>query len=128
MKVSDKYLLNLAHEICSIKANFKCEYPMCKESGDTLVSHHWFSKKNLAVRYDPLNLLLLCAFHHTASQFSAHKAPFSFKKKIIQCGVRTEAWKYEVLRKANQIITVAPEIYREEMKIVLLKELEKLAA
>jgi hypothetical protein len=126
MKVSDKYLRDLLREIVSLRAGGVCEFPGCTETnGDP---HHWFSKKNLAVKYSFENCLWLCNFHHTASAYSAHKAPFSFKKKIIQCGVRSEAWKYEVLRKANQIITVAPEIYRQEMKIVLLKELERLAA
>lgn len=125
MKVSDKYLRDLLREIVSLRAHGVCEYPQCSNTdGDP---HHWFSKKNLAVKYDPDACLYLCAFHHTASQYSAHKAPFTFKKKIIQCGVRSEAWKYEVLRRANQIITVAPEIYRQEQKIILLKELERLA-
>jgi hypothetical protein len=126
VKVSDKYLRDLLREIVKLRAGGVCEYPGCTNTdGDP---HHWFSSRNLSIKYWPDACLYLCAFHHTASQYSAHKAPFTFKKKIIQCGVRTEAWKYEVLRKAAQIVTVAPAIYRVEMKQILLAERERLAA
>jgi hypothetical protein len=45
---------------------------------------------------------------------------------IIYYQVRTIEWLQEVIDRKNQIITVAPEIYREEWKVKLLAELTRL--
>jgi hypothetical protein len=45
---------------------------------------------------------------------------------IIYYNVRTIEWLQEVIERKNQIITIAPEIYREEQKEVLLAELKRL--
>lgn len=126
MNVSDKYLLDLLREIVSIRAGGRCEFPMCSETDCS--PHHWHRKKNLAIRYDPDACIYLCCGHHTGLLFSAHKSPYAFKKYIIMHGVRTEEWADQVLFKANQIITIPTVIYRQEWKIRLLAEREKLAA
>jgi len=114
-KVSDKYLLDLLREIVSVHAGGHCEYPGCKNT--ECDPHHWFSKKNLSIKYDFNSCLNLCSEHHTAGKVSAHKSPNLFRSIIINCEVRSAEWALESHKKAAQIITVAPEIYREEWKL-----------
>jgi hypothetical protein len=49
-----------------------------------------------------------------------------FEAVIIYYQVRTIEWLQEVIDRKNQIITVAPEIYREEWKEKLMAELKRL--
>lgn len=56
-----------------------CEYCKKRLPPAKLHPHHFFSRSNLAVRWDMDNLFCLCAEHHTLShQFSAHKTPAFF--------------------------------------------------
>jgi hypothetical protein len=69
--------------------------------------------------------LWLCCEHHTG-RISAHSEPKIFEAMIIYYQVRTIEWLQEVIDRKNQIITIAPEIYREEQKEVLLAEMKRL--
>ena len=122
-KVSDKYLRDLLREIVSLRANNCCEWPGCKNT--ECDPHHFFTKDNLSIRYSPESCLWLCCEHHTG-RISAHSEPKIFEAVIIYYHVRTIEWLQEVIERKNQIITVAPEIYREEWKVKLLAELKRL--
>ena len=52
------------------------------------------------MRYDPLNGICLCAYHHTMGSFSAHSDP-DFKDRIISTGVRTPEWRESLTEKRN---------------------------
>jgi len=114
MIVSDRYLLNLLREIVSIRADGHCEYPGCFET--SCDPHHWYSKNNLSIRYDPDACLYLCAGHHTGSIWSAHRAPAGFQAKIIFNDVRSLGWVMQVEFKKNQIITIPVNDFRIEWK------------
>ena len=65
-------------KLVKLKANMKCEIPNCSHK-PTLNSHHIFSRKNAATRWDLDNGLCLCIGHHTmSSKFSAHGNPIAF--------------------------------------------------
>ena len=64
--------------LVKLRAGHRCEIPNCKHK-PTLNSHHIFSRKNAAVRWDVNNGLCLCIGHHTMStKFSAHGNPIDF--------------------------------------------------
>jgi len=119
-RVSDEYLLDLLRDVVLIRADGHCEYPECFETACD--PHHWYSKKNLSIRYDPDACLYLSAFHHTGGAYSAHRAPEQFKKKIIESGVRSQEWADRILLKKNQIITCHIDDYRQQWKEYLLFE------
>ena len=126
-KVSEEYLLKIYREIVGFNADWKCEWPGCKAEGHDLNPHHFDSRGNLSIKFDPFCSLYLCTPHHTGS-ISAHSQPMIFEAVIIYYQVRTIEWLQEVIDRKNQIITVAPEIYREECKEKLLAELTRLGA
>ena len=65
-------------KLVKLQAGMKCEIPNCKHK-PTLNSHHIFSRKNAATRWDTDNGLCLCVGHHTmSSKFSAHGNPIAF--------------------------------------------------
>ena len=68
----DKELLSLWSEAVKIRANYKCEYCGNLKS---LNSHHIFSRRHRAIRWDIDNGICLCAKHHTLGNFSAHQSP-----------------------------------------------------
>jgi hypothetical protein len=120
VKVSDKYLLDLLREVVSIRAGGRCEYPGCCET--SCDPHHWYSKKNLSIRYDPDACLYLCAEHHTGGTYSAHRSPELFKNKIISSGVRSQEWADSILIKKNKIIVCHIDDFREDSKEILIAE------
>ena len=73
------YKLDIAwSRLVKLKAGLKCEIPNCKHK-PSLNSHHIFSRKNAATRWDLDNGLCLCVGHHTMStKFSAHGNPIAF--------------------------------------------------
>jgi Zn-finger protein len=123
--VSEEYLLKIFHEIVGFNADFNCEWPGCKAEGPDLNAHHFDSRGNLSIKFDPFCGLYLCTNHHTG-RISAHSEPKIFEAMIIYYQVRTIEWLQEVIERKNKIITVAPEIYREEQKEVLLAEMKRL--
>jgi len=68
----DKRLLDLWAEAVKMRAGHKCEYCGNLKS---LNSHHIFSKRHRATRWDIDNGICLCAKHHTLGNFSAHQSP-----------------------------------------------------
>ena len=59
-----------------ILANNKCEF--C-ESTESLNSHHFYGRRNYAVRWEVENGFCLCASHHKFNtKFSAHETPSKF--------------------------------------------------
>jgi hypothetical protein len=122
MKISDKYLRNLLREVVSHRAYGHCEFPGCSRSDCD--PHHWKSKKNNAIKYDPDACINLCCEHHTSGVISAHGTPSNFKA-IILCRVRTPSWADSVMRKARQAVK-DDNAFREKEKARLLEELELL--
>ena len=55
-----------------VRSRGKCEW--CGAKNDTLQTAHIFSRKYMSVRYEPLNVLCLCASCH----FKAHAQPINF--------------------------------------------------
>jgi hypothetical protein len=113
-------------QVVSARAAGHCEFPAC--SNTECDPHHWRSKKNLAIRYDPDACLYLCAKHHTGGAHAAHKIPNLFKIIIISSGVRSQEWANTVEQKKNLIITGFKEAFRETCKEQLEDELRRLAA
>lgn len=78
---------------------FKCIY--CG-SDKSLNSHHLFSRRNTALRWDIENGVTLCASHHNFStEFSAHKTPLEFAEWIKQ--LKGEEWYNALLLKAREV-------------------------
>jgi len=97
--------------------------PHCWAYGEHLHPHHYFSRKNLSVKYDPMNGLWLCAAHHAF----AHSQPEEFEKILLYYNARNQAWLDELTQRKNQIITVSPALFRQDQKIILLEQLRKAA-
>jgi hypothetical protein len=122
---SDKYLKELLRDVVSQRAGGHCEFPGCNiQECDP---HHWHSKSNHAILYDPDACINLCAGHHTGNTLSAHRSPFQFKKVIIENCVRSEDWADQVMIKAHQVVK-DDKYFRETCKFKLLDELKKAAA
>ena len=65
-------------KLVKLRAGMKCEIQGCKHK-PTLNSHHIFSRKNAATRWDVNNGICLCVGHHTmSSKFSAHGNSIAF--------------------------------------------------
>ena len=101
--VTDCYLMKMLGNICKERADFKCEYPDCNIKSSQLHPHHFYSRRHAAIRYDPDNIIILCAVHHTMGSFSAHNDP-DFKDRIIATGVRTPEWNDRLREKRNVIV------------------------
>lgn len=101
VSASDNMVMQLWSNIVRERAGFKCEYPGCKVHYTRVNAHHFFSRVLYAVRYDPLNGISLCHVHHAHGVDAAHSDPF-FGNKIIESGVRDEAWLAELVRAKNK--------------------------
>ena len=126
MNVSDKYLMAISRRIVGLRAGWKCEFPGCNAYAEDLNHHHWFSRDNQSVRYDPDNGIWLCSNHHTGL-ISAHREPMIFEAMIIYYHVRTVEWLQELTVKKN-IIVKNNNSFREYWKEKLQEELGRLAA
>lgn len=120
VKVSDLKLLKLWSELVKLRAGHKCEYPGC-QTKTGLNSHHIFSKRHVATRYDTSNGLCLCIWHHTFGNFAAHRDPL-FLEVIIKSKVRCRALidKMAALRNIvtknnNDFKTAAMEVLNQEL-------------
>jgi hypothetical protein len=122
--ISDKYLLNLLREVVSARANHHCEWPGCNET--TCDPHHFFSKENKSIRYDPDACLFLCCAHHTGDFLSAHRSPAYFQHIIIYERVRDVRWLAEITRRKNQIVKYNDQ-FRSDWKDKLLNHLREAA-
>ena len=101
--VTDASLLKLLGNICKERANFRCEYPDCDVRSSQLHPHHFYSRRNASIRYDPDNIIVLCPIHHTLGSFSAHNDP-DFKDRIIATCVRSQDWNEKLRLKRNLIV------------------------
>lgn len=59
--------------LVKLRASCVCEYRNCNKT--YLNSHHIFSKRHMATRWDLENGICLCSGHHTLNMFSAHQSP-----------------------------------------------------
>jgi len=120
-KVSDKMLLKMCGDVAKARANFKCEYPNCSINGKQLHPHHYYSKRNANTRYDPDNIIVLCAYHHTLGNEAAHHDP-NFKDVIISNFIRTNEWHWNITEKKNKIVKNNQEFkeaWKERLKVLL---------
>jgi hypothetical protein len=84
----DKKLDDAWSLLVKLKAGNECEYCHNKQ---TLNSHHVFTRTNKSTRWDIMNGICLCAYHHTlSSKFSAHGTPTIFAEWLIK--KRGESW------------------------------------
>lgn len=120
--VSDKKLLALLREVTLLRARDKCEYPNCTVRATQLHPHHYFNKKNQSVRYDPLNIIVLCHIHHTSGNDAAHLDP-DWKEKWLKSGKRPEGWLEELTARKNQIVKNNAK-FKEEwyQKLLLMRD------
>ena len=66
-------------KLVKLRAGMKCEIPNCGKT--TLNSHHIFGRRSKSVRWDVMNGICLCAWHHVLNpKFSAHATPITFNK------------------------------------------------
>lgn len=114
-------LIELWAKVCKLNIS-KCEYPNCNNM-DRLNAHHIISRTNNATRYDPFNCMILCSYHHTLGECSAHKDP-DFKDIIIANKVRTKKFFIELRQRANK--TVKQRDAQAYWRPILEKELERL--
>ena len=124
MKVSDRYLRGLLMDVVSQRANGFCEFPYCNEIDCS--PHHWFTKKNAAIKYDPDACIYLCNFHHTAGPDSAHRQPIKFQYSILANGIRTNEWLMNIIEKKNMTVK-DNDLFREYWKGKLLEEFRRAA-
>ena len=59
-----------------------CQYPNCGKPSEN--SHHLFSRRNRATRWDLENGVGLCVYHHIWGKDSAHMDPIRFHRMIEQ--------------------------------------------
>jgi len=111
MIVSDKYNLDLFRKIVGERAGYRCEMPDCGKIGENLNPHHFFSREEKSIRYDPLNGFWLCYGHHCF----AHNNSREFRKIILYNKVRTQEWLDELIIRKNQIVKVNNS-FREDWK------------
>ena len=105
-------------KLVKLKAGNRCEIKLCGRTKN-LNSHHIFTRRNKAVRWDPMNGVALCPSHHTLdSKFSAHATPITFTNWL----VREKGQNFVDLLtiKSNQISKL--HIFEKE---ILLTELQK---
>lgn len=104
-------------ELVKLKAGNKCEIQNCGKTN--IQSHHIYTRRNKAVRWEPMNGVSLCAWHHTLnSKFSAHATPVTFTEWLIEN--KGEDYMQILRMKANQI----SKLHKFE-KEVLLSELKR---
>jgi hypothetical protein len=115
----------MLREVVSMRAGGHCEYPRCFEK--ICDPHHFFTKENKSIRYDPDVCLYLCTGHHTSDHLSAHKSPAYFQHIIIYERVRDVQWLAEITGRKNQIVKFNNQ-FRVEWKERLQEELRRLAA
>ena len=109
-----KMMLDKWSYLVKLRAGFQCEY--CGTT-KTLNSHHVFSVKNMATKWDIDNGMCLCVGHHKFSNFSAHLAPLAFGDWMKE--YRGEEW-YETLKaKSNSIVK-----HSKASKLAILEELK----
>lgn len=99
-KSLEKQLDKLWREVSLIRANHKCEYWGCNKT-DNLNAHHVFSRSRRSVRWDIENCFILCPYHHSLGNDSAHKDPEFLKKVLGEItgfrALRNQKW-YQMLR------------------------------
>ena len=97
MRISISKLDKLVSEIVRDKGY--CEYCKKRFRPSDLHPHHFYSRSNIAIRWDLDNLFALCPEHHTIStEFSAHKTPKKFKEWAIKD--RGEDWNIRLTEKS----------------------------
>ena len=103
--------------LVKLKAGNKCEIPRCGKT--KLDSHHIFTRRNKSTRWEVMNGVCLCAWHHTLnSKFSAHATPVTFTEWLYE--TKGEDYMQLLRIKANQTSKLHP--FEKEL---LLKELQK---
>lgn len=110
-KSLDKECLKLWQEVIKKRANYICEYPLCRKS-ENLNAHHIITRSNYAVRYDTDNGICLCSGHHSMLTCSAHKDPF-FKDTLIENGVRTKEFFSKLKLRSAQF-------YKPDKKLIII--------
>jgi len=84
MNQIDKKLDNSWSELVKLRAGNKCEIKACGKVR-YLNSHHIFTRRNKALRWNPINGVALCPGHHTLnSKFSAHATPILFHNWMVE--------------------------------------------
>jgi len=67
-------------ELIRLRNKGKCE--ICGKRATN--PHHIIGRKNLTLRHDPRNGVLLCFYHHTGGNLSAHNDPLWFREWLIK--------------------------------------------
>lgn len=76
------YLDELWRQLIHIEWGNRCA--VCRKRTGKLDPHHIIGRRNLRLRWDSSNGILLCAYHHTLnSKMSAHGAPEAFREWFI---------------------------------------------
>jgi len=122
--VSESSVMKLWRKVVLLRAGNKCEYPNCTVHFTQLHPHHYYSRKNKSVKYDPMCGISLCHIHHTNGNEAAHLDP-DFKEKWLASGKRPKGWLEELTRRKNQIVKDNDE-YRAYWKGILQEEIKKL--
>jgi hypothetical protein len=99
-KVAASGVLALWREVCLRHAGNKCEFPNCTVNYKYLNPHHYYARGNKSVKYDPMNSVCLCSYHHTLGTESAHLNP-DWKEIWLASGKRPAGWLEELTRRKN---------------------------
>jgi len=98
--IKEQTILTLWSKAVKIKYGYKCAYCHRTDKEARLNSHHIFSRRHKATKYDLDNGICLCVDHHKFKPFSAHESPEFILWMIDFIGKE----KYEDLkRRANSI-------------------------
>jgi predicted restriction endonuclease len=74
---------------------------ICGSVSKQLHCHHYIGRRNKSTRWYVPNGILLCAYCHKFSTYSAHENPEWFRQKMIE--LLGEEWLQDITQKANQI-------------------------
>ena len=116
-KSTDKILLDLWAEAVKIRAGYKCEY--CGNL-KTLNSHHIFSRRHRATRWDIDNGICLCSGCHTLRTFSAHQSPAFIDWEEQYIGEE----RYNRIKEKAYQVKKWTEVEKEEIKVELENYIE----
>lgn len=96
-----------------------CE--VCGKEGTN--PHHIIGKKNLTLRHDPRNGVLLCFTHHTGGKESAHNDPMWFMLWLGEN--RKEDFVYLLIKKQNLTTQIDYEEIIKKLEKFLKENIEK---
>lgn len=74
LKKLERTALSLWKQVVKLQFKGRCDVPGCKKTKHLNCHHIESYSTNKALRYDPMNGMLLCSTHHKFGRLAAHKS------------------------------------------------------